>query len=220
MKIIIVGGSKIGFYLAKTLKEHDYVISVIEENRSRSQSFANSLDVSVIWGDGTKAQVLEEAGIKTCDSIIAVTGQDEDNLIVCQIAKKLYGTPKTIAKVNNPKNVHIFKTLGVDLIVSSTDNIIHQLEREVDNSRIKELVPLNDGKAAVFEILLPENYALAHKQILDLDLPESCNIISITRNSELIIPRGKTKLMSLDKLLVVTAVGAVGEVKKALKLKK
>ncbi len=220
MKIIIVGGGKIGYYLAKNLKSGEYDISIIEIDRARSQIFANELDVSVVLGNGTGIKVLEQAGIKHCDAIIAVTGKDEDNLVVCQLAKRLYNVKKTIAKVNNPKNVTAMKFFEIDFVISATDNIIRQLEREVDSSLLKEVFPLNDGKASLVEIQLPDNYALSHKTISEIQLPESCNIISIMRGDEFIIPRGKTKLMSHDNLLIVTVTGAVAEVKKALKLKK
>lgn len=220
MKTIIVGGGKVGYYLTKALKESYYDLSIIELERDVSRGLANTLDVPVFKGDGTSPATLEKAGIKNCDAIIAVTGRDEINLTVCQLAKRLYSIPKTIAKVNNPKNVDALKQLGVDIAISGIDTIIKQLEREVDNSRIKELIPLNDGKAAVFEIILPENYIYSGKELIDIKLPDSCNIISITRGEEFIVPRGKTKLMSNDKLLIVALTGVAIDVRRVLKLKK
>lgn len=219
-KAIIVGGGKIGYYLTKTLAENDYDLSLIEENKTTSKQVANTLDATVVWGDGTCVKTLEKAGIKNCDAVIAVTGRDESNLIICQLAKKLYNIPKTIAKVNNPKNVDALKKLGVDIAISGTELIIKSLEHEVDNSRIKELIPLNEGKAAVFEVSLPEDYVYDGKELGDIRLPDGCNIISITRGEEFIIPRGKTKLMSSDVLLIVSTVNIANEVKRVLKLKK
>ena len=153
-------------------------------------------------GYGTTASVLKKAGADKCDSVIAVTGEDEVNLVICQMAKRLFEVKKTIAKVNNPKNIETMRLLGVDIAISGTDNIIKQMEREVDNSRIKELMPIN-AKTAVF-----------------IKLPDGCNIISITRGDELIIPRGRTKLLSNDKLLIVSSVSATNDVRKMLKIKK
>ena len=136
------------------------------------------------------------------------------------MAKKLYNVPKTVAKVNNPKNVEALKKLGVDIAVSGTELIIRHLEHEVDNSRIKELIPLNDGKAAVFEVKLPSDYVYDGRELSDIRLPDGCNIISIQRRDEFIIPRGKTKLMSDDMLLIVSTMGVANEVKRVLKLKK
>lgn len=220
MKTIIVGGGKVGYYLSKTLLERDYDISMVEIDRDVCQSFANMLDVSVVCGDGTSRRALEKADAEHCETIVAVTGKDEVNLIVCQIAKQVFNVPKTIAKVNNPKNVEAMKSMGIDRIISGTESIIKIMEREVDTSRIKELLPLNNGKAAVFEIIIPENYIYDGKMLCDLRIPESCNIISITRGDEFIIPRGKTRLLSNDVLLVVSAFSEANEVRRALKIKK
>ena len=219
MKAIIVGGGKVGYYLAKTLLERNYEIYVIEIDKAACQLFANTLDVTVVRGDGSTKRALAEAGADRCDSIIAVTGEDEVNLIICQMAKRIFNVKKTIAKVNNPKNVDTIRFLGADIAISSTDNIIKQMEREVDNSRIKELMPIN-GKAAVFEVILPENYVYSGRIIADIKLPEGCNIISITRGEDLLIPRGGTKLMSNDQLLIVSSLNAANEVRRMLKIKK
>ena len=219
-KAIIVGGGKIGYYLTKTLSENDYDLSLVEVDKEISRQVANTLDATVVWGDGTSAITLEKAGVKNCDAVIAVTGRDESNLIICQMAKKMFNVPKTVAKVNNPKNVDALKKLGVDIAVSGTELIIRNLEHEVDNSRIKELIPLNDGKAAVFEVKLPSDYVYDGRELSDIRLPEGCNIISIQRRDEFIIPRGKTKLMSDDMLLIVSTTSVANEVKRVLKLKK
>lgn len=219
-KIIIAGGGRVGYYLAKTLKENNRDITLIEAERDVCREAADSLEIPVIWGDGTSASVLEQAGIAEAEIFIAVTGLDEDNLVACQTAKGLYHVSKTVAKANNPKNVENMKKLGVDIVISATDSIIKLLEREVDHSAIKELIPLNDGKAAVYEVELPEDFVHSGKEILSVKLPESCNIISVTRGNELIIPRGKTKLLSGDKLLIVSATGSAAEVRRVLKLKK
>lgn len=219
-KAIIVGGGKIGYYLTKTLSENDYDLSLVEADKEISKQVANTLDATVVWGDGTSATTLEKAGVKNCDAVIAVTGRDESNLIICQMAKKMFNVPKTVAKVNNPKNVDALKKLGVDIAVSGTELIIRNLEHEVDNSRIKELIPLNDGKAAVFEVKLPSDYVYDGRELSDIRLPDGCNIISIQRREEFIIPRGKTKLMSDDMLLIVSTTSVANEVKRVLKLKK
>ena len=220
MKTIIVGGGKVGYYLTKTLLERDYDVSVVEVDREVSQYFANMLDVSVVCGDGTSRRALEKAGIEHCETVVAVTGKDEVNLIVCQIAKRVFNVPKTIAKVNNPKNVEAMESLGIDRIISGIDSIIKIMEREVDTSRIKELLPLNNGKAAVYEIIIPEDYVYDGKMLCDLRIPEDCNIISITRGDDFIIPRGKTRLFSRDVLMVVSADAGTNELRRVLKIKK
>ncbi len=218
MKSIIIGGGKVGYYLAKALLERYYDVLVVEKDKATCQYFANTLDVTVVMGDGSTAAVLKKAGADKCDSVIAVTGEDEVNLVICQIAKKIFEVKKTIAKVNNPKNVETMRLLGVDIAISGTENIIRQMEREVDNSRIKELMPIN-AKTAVFEVIIPENYVYNGKMIADIKLPDGCNIICITRGEEMIIPRGRTKLLSNDELLIVSSISAANEVRKMLKIK-
>lgn len=218
--VIIIGGGRVGYYLAKSLLERNFTVSIIDIDKEACRGAADSLHIPVICGDGTSASVLEQAGAASCETVIAVTGRDENNLIACQTAKRVFQTQKTIAKANNPKNVDNIRLLGVDIVISATDSIISLLEREVDHGAIKELIPLNDGRAAVYQVELPDNFPLSGTELLNIHLPESCNVISITRGGELIIPRGKTKLIAGDELLIVSQAGAVNEVRKALKLKK
>lgn len=219
-KVIIVGGGRVGYYLIRALSERKRDIVLIENNRDVCKEVADTLDVPVIWGDGSTASVLGRAGIREAEAFIAVTGRDEVNLIACEIAKTVYQAPKTIAKVNNPKNVENMKRLGVDIVISATDSIIKLFEQEVDHRAIRELIPLDGGNAAVYRVELPEDFAYSGRELLDLGLPEACNIISVTRGGSLLIPRGRTKLMSGDTLLIVSEVGSVDDVRRALKLKK
>lgn len=219
-KIIIIGGGRVGFYLAKSLIERDFDVSLIDIDKETCRHTADTHHIPVVWGDGTMASVLEKAGAREAEAVIAVTGRDENNLVACQTAKNVFKVTKTIAKANNPKNVESIKLLGVDIVISATDSIIALLEREVDHRAIKELIPLNDGKAAVYQVELPEHYPLSGTELLNIRLPESCNIISISRDGELIIPRGKTKLLSGDELLIVSLSGALNDVRRALKLRK
>ena len=219
-KLIIVGGGRVGYYLAKTLKENNRDVVIIDNRKEICKEVADKLDIPVIWGDGTSVSVLESVGLKETDTFIAVTGKDENNLIACQTAKGLYNVKKTVAKANNPKNVSNIRELGVDIVISATDIIINMLEREVDHKAIKELMPLNDGTTAVYQIELPEDFTLSGVEILNIPFPDNTNIISVTRNGELIIPRGKTKLFSDDKLLIVSKEAEINEVRRTLRLKK
>ena len=168
MKIIIVGGGKVGFYLAQTLSAQGHEAAIIEQDRELCRMIANQLDISICTGDGTSQDVLREAGAERADVVCAVTGKDESNLVCCQTAKKVFDVKKTVAKVNNPNNVAALRTLGVDTVVSSTDNIIEHLEREVDISAMKELIPLDGGDASLQEITLPDDRELAGKSLMEL----------------------------------------------------
>ena len=158
MKVTIVGGGKVGYYLVKTLVEHGYEPTIIEIDKKTCSMIANELDIPVICGDGTSVEVLEAAGVAQTDAVIAVSGQDEDNLVACQLAKKIFNVEKTVVKVNNPRNSQVMKKLGVDNVISSTDRIVEMFEREVDTSKIKELISLNHGTSAIAQIELPDNY--------------------------------------------------------------
>lgn len=219
MKIIIVGGGKVGFYLAKTMRSQGHEAVLVERDKERCRMCADLLDVRVCSGDGTSQRVLREAGAEDADVVAAVTGRDESNLVCCQTAKKIFGVKKTVAKVNNPNNTAALRSLGVDTVVSATDFIIQNLKREADISAIRELVQLNEGEASLLEIILPENYKLAGSTLMELDLPQSCSVACINRGGRTIIPRGQTRLHSGDKLLLVTLGTAERELRKKLRLK-
>ena len=220
MKVTIVGGGKVGYYLVKTLLEHHHEPTVIDINKKTCSYIANELDINVIFGDGTQIETLDSANIGQTDAIVCVTGKDEDNLIACQLAKKIFNVKKTVAKVNNPKNAMVMKELGVDNVINSTDNIASLIEREVDTSKIKQLIALNHGAVAISDIQLPENYALDEVMLKNIKMPDIFNIVSITRGEELIIPRGQSVLKSNDKLLVISGTNSLHQLNSILKLDK
>lgn len=219
MKIIIVGGGKVGFYLAKTMRSQGHEAVIVEQDKEQCRTCADLLDVRVCCGDGTSQEVLRTAGAEDADVVAAVTGRDESNLVCCQTARKIFGVKKTVAKVNNPNNTAALRSLGVDTVVSATDFIIQNLKREADISAIRELVPLNDGEASLLEIVLPEEYKLAGTSLMELDLPQTCSVACINRDGRTIIPRGQTRLHSGDKLLLVTLGTAERELRRILRLK-
>ena len=219
MRAIIVGGGKVGFYLAKTLLEHGYSVTVIERDKEQSHYCANNLDAEISCGNGTTVEALEACDADKADCVIAVMGQDESNLVCCQIAKNKFGVKKTIAKVNNPKNAEALKKLGVDIVISATDNIIQLLEHEVDLSAMKRLLQLDGEEASLMEITLPKNYPLEGKPLSQLSIPNNCNIACIYRGGRTIIPRGNTVLLSGDTLLTVMMNSAEKELRKTLKIK-
>ena len=212
MNVIVIGGGKVGFYLCKTLLEHGHQPLIIEKNKRTCEYAANQLDIAVVNADGS-------ANASRADAVIAVTGLDQDNLISCQLAKRIFKVPKTVARVNNPKNAVVMKKLGVDIPISSTDNIARLLEREVDAARIKSLLSLNRGEATLSELLIPERYELDGKRLFELDIPENAVIAAIFRSDKLIIPRGNTQVLSGDKLLVIAKDRVIHELSTALKLK-
>ncbi len=203
MKILIVGGGKVGYYMAKTLLAHGHEAHVLEQDEALCMQIANELDIPVTCGDGSMIEYLRAAGCGECQALVAVTGRDEVNLITCQIAKKEFGVKKTVARVNNPKNTVILRKLGVDIVVSSTENLARILEREVETAAIRQLLSLAGGTATLVELLIPSPFKYHGQSLSQIPITEDAVIISITRHGELLIPRGNTLLCEGDKVLCV-----------------
>lgn len=203
MNVIVVGGGRVGYYLAATLLGHDHHGTLIENNSATCHEVADALDIPVIRGDGTSVDALREADAGRADVLVAVTGRDEDNLIACQTARIRFKIPKTVAKVNDPKNVLAFQRLGIDIAISGTDYIVRLLEREVEFSQIRQLASLNKGKASISEIKLPMNFALSGKPLSQIPLPEDSVIVSVQRADAILIPRGSTRIYAGDTILVM-----------------
>jgi trk system potassium uptake protein TrkA len=219
MKVIIVGGGKVGYYLVRALLEHKHQPSVIEIDKDVCKNIANEFDIPVICGDATRVDTLESVSVTNASAFISVTGLDEVNLIACQLARNKFGINKTIAKSNNPKNVDIMQRLGIDHVINSTDSIASLIEREVDTSKIKQIITLKQGEVAISEIILPDNYPWDGKLLKDIKSNILFNIISITRGETLMIPRGESELRSGDKLLVISESDALKSLKNILKIK-
>lgn len=218
MRVAVVGGGKVGYYLSKTLMEHGHDPMIIEINKEICSYIANDLEIPIFCGDGTSPEMLENAEVELCDAFVSVTGKDEDNLIACQLAKRKFHVKRTVAKVNNPKNLSVMLRLGIDIAVSSTDNIAKLIEREVDTTAIKQIVSINQGQSTISEILLPENYRLDGKTLSEIKIPNEAIVISIIRDNVTIIPRGNTELKSKDKILILSSNEAIHELKSILKL--
>lgn len=206
MYIMIIGGGKLGYYLAKTLAPEKHKILLIEEDYNMCMKVVNELSelgVKVIHGDGTDIDYLRDADIKKADIFIAVTGDDENNLVACQIAKQFFSVPRTIARVNNPKNINVFKQLGVDSVVSSTALIADIIELEVDYACINNLLSLNVGNIRIKEIDVTPHTQAVGRKIADLSLPEGSIIISVIRGQNVIVPDGQTVLNAPDHVIVL-----------------
>ena len=190
--------------LAQSLLAHHHKVTIIEPQEALCRSLADSLDVPVVCGDAISFDTLRTADVASCDAFVAVTGNDEDNLVACQIAKREFGVDRTVARASNPKNRELLHTLGVDTVVCGTDNLSHILEREIETDTIRQLLSLGGGTASLNEILLPEDFAFAGKSIKDIPIPGNAILVSITRDTEFIIPHGNTVLLPWDRILCLT----------------
>lgn len=218
MKVIVVGAGKVGFYLAKTLLRHGHEPLVIEQDPAGCRRTADELGIPVTCGDGSMADTLRAAGAAGADAIVTATGADQTNLIACQTARRVFGVRRTLSRVNDPGNLGVMKQLGVDVPVSSTAILAQTLEREVDASSIQALISLNRGEVSISQFILPEDSPLAGQAVKDLRLPAECVLISVTRDGDLIIPRGPTTLRGGDKVLVLVREAATHELLEALHL--
>ncbi|MGX8701914.1 potassium channel family protein [Caproiciproducens sp.] len=203
MRIVIVGGGKLGHQIARNMLERKYSVKLIEKDKLKCMRLANELDVEVICGDGTEIEVLDEAGTKNADCVIAVTGSDQDNLVASQLARKEFQAAKVIARANDPRNLAALRKLGADIAVSSTEIITNLIEQEVDVSKMHLLATLNKGKAGVCSITLPRDTALDGVQLKDVTLPQGSLIISVVRGDSMMIPNGFTVIHANDEIVAV-----------------
>ena len=207
--IIIAGGGKVGVNLARELYESGHEVAMIEQDAARAVVLSGKLDCQVFVGDSSTHDVLESAGASRARVFVAATGSDQDNLIACQVAKKVFGVTKTIARASNPKNEDVMARLGVDSTVSSTSIIQQVIERELPTVRIKTLLSLQSGAFQILEYPLDGASPATGHALRDINLPNESNIIAVLRSNKLVVPRGETKLEDGD--VVVALVNAAEE---------
>lgn len=206
MRVVVVGGGKVGYYLVRTLIDKKHQVAVIEKDPDRAAFLAAKLPAMVIAGDGTNLDHLADAGADRADVLAAVTGLDEVNLVACQVGRNEFNVPRTVARVNNPLNRAVLKQLGVDTVVSSTAIIAHVIEQEANVESLRELFTLEQGRLAMVEEVIPGDSPATGQTVRDLapTLPEDSVLVAIVRGERLVFPRGDTVLAAGDKVLALT----------------
>jgi len=207
MYIVIVGAGKVGYFLARRLCLNKHTVSIVDKDKQLCEEVARELEALVINGDGCEPNILKEAGIARADVVAAVTGDDEDNLIICQLAKEIFKVRRAVGRVNNPDNEHTFSELGVDVPVDSTKIISKIIEEEVSFSDFVNLMSFKRGKLAIVRLDLPDDSPVLNKQVQDIQLPPDSVLVSIVRGEEVIVPKGNTVLKSRDDIIALTVVG-------------
>jgi len=207
MYIVIVGAGKVGYFLAKRLYKDKHTVSIVDKDRVVCEEAARELDILVINGDGCDPNILEEAGITKADVLASVTGDDEDNLIICQLAKEKFKIQRTVGRVNNPDNEHTFAELGVDVPVDSTKIIAKVIEEEVSFSDFVNLMSFKRGKLAIVRVDLPSDSPVINKEVKDIRLPADSVLVSLVRGEEVIVPKGDTVLKEGDDVIALTLIG-------------
>ena len=207
MYILIVGAGKIGYFLAKRLIASKHTVSIVEKDMGVCEAIAKELEALVINGDGCDPRILEEAGIERADVVAAVTGDDEDNLIICQLAKERFNIGRTVGRVNNPDNEHTFSELGIDVPVDSTKIIAKVIEEEASFSDFVNLMSFKRGKLAIVRVDLPQDSPAINKEVKDIQLPPDSVLVSVVRGEEVIVPKGDTVLKAGDDVIALTLIG-------------
>jgi trk system potassium uptake protein len=201
--MIIVGAGKVGWNLARELIEKGNEVTLIENNRDRYLTVEQELEHSVQYGDASELWVLERAGISRADMVIAVTGDDEDNILICQVAKEKYLVDRIVARINNPRNRAHFELLGIKPYVSATDLILRVIEHEVPEYGLVHLLDLPEERLEIIELLLATDARVAGMRVGDLNMPEGTLLISVLRDGTGFVPGPDTVLEAGDEVLAV-----------------
>lgn len=203
MYIIIGGGGQIGYYVTKGLLAQGHEVLLLDKDPRRVQTLTDELGSAVLRGDACEARTMDEVGCSRADIVIAVTGDDEDNLVICQMAKERFHVRTTIARVNNPKNEHIFTKLGIDTTVSPTKTILHLIETEIPHHTIIPLVTLRRAGLGLVEVNVPPQSPAMGKTLAALRLPGECNVVLIVRGQEDIVPNGESIIQAEDQVFAL-----------------
>jgi len=206
MYIIIVGGGRVGYYLSRALLDEGHEVLVVEKNATVCKVITEQMGSICFRGDGCEAATLAEVGTGRADMFIAVTGDDEDNLVACQVAKHKHNVPRIIARIRNPQNEAIFKKLGVDVTVSATNIILEHIEEEVPTHPLIHLLTIRDKGLEVVEVKIPPDSTTVGKTVKELSLPEGSTLsLLLRRQHKPIIPKANTTLQAEDHIIAVTS---------------
>ncbi|CAN5669473.1 NAD-binding protein [soil metagenome] len=216
MYVVVVGGGKVGYYLAWTLVEEGYEVLVIERDPGIADRISEQLGAIVMQGDGAEFSILAAAGASRADVVIASTGDDEDNLIVCQVAKRKFGVDRVIARVNNPKNELLFKRLGIDATVSQTNVLLHLIEQRIDPGGLTHLMTLRHEAIEIVEARVSDESPVVGKTLAEIRLPPECVFSAITRGEHVVVPTGQTRIEAGDEVIAITSTSSEVALRKLL----
>ena len=205
MYIIIVGGGEVGYHLCKLLLSEGHEVLILEQNLARCEKLGEELGSSVHRGDGCEAATLDLVGTGRADMLVAVTDGDEDNLVACQVAKHKFNVPRTIARITNPRNEAIFKILGIDVTVSSTEIILAHIQQELPLHRLIPLLKLNKGNLEVIEVKISPDSKVAGKKLKNFRMPHgSAVLVVINERKGPQTPTDETVLEAEDEVIAIT----------------
>src|SRR2546423_6258066 len=189
MYVIVAGAGKVGWNLARELIEKGHEVTLLENDRRRYLVVEQELEHAVQYGDASELWVLERAGIQRADLVIAVTGDDEDNILICQMARDKYDVERIVARVNNPRNLDHFKELGIEPAVSATDLILRLIEHEVPQYGLVHLLDLAGDRLEIIELIVNAESPVAGQRVADVSMPHGSLIISVLRQAGGFVPK-------------------------------
>jgi trk system potassium uptake protein TrkA len=201
--VLVVGGGKVGYYLTRELVEAGHEVVLMEKDRARATQIADEIGSIVVPHDGCEGKYLGEAGCSRADIVAAVTGDDEDNLVICQMAKHHFDVPRTIARVNNPKNERLFRHLGVDEIISPTRMILGSIEQDIPVHELLHLAALGESELEIIEAHLQDGSPAVGRTPADLAMPDGCSLIAVVRDGIATAVRAETTFAVGDKVLAI-----------------
>ncbi len=208
MYCIVVGAGKVGYYLTKRLHQEGHEVLLMEKDKRRWGILTEELGDIVMMGDGCEVRVMSEAGFGRADCIVAVTGDDEDNLVICQMAKRQFTVPRTLARVNNPVNEALFQRLGIDTTVSSTSLIFNLIDQQIEPGQVIPLGALKKGNIEVVAISVSERSPVLNKGVKELQMPPNALIISVVRGENGLLPSDNLRFMAGDSVIALVSADA------------
>ncbi|MEA2349941.1 MAG: trk/ktr system potassium uptake protein [Thermoleophilaceae bacterium] len=215
--MLVVGAGKVGWNLTRELIGRGNEVTVIERDTARFATVEEELEHSAHYGDGSELWVLERGGIERADMVIAVTGDDEDNLLICQVAQEKYGVERVIARCNNPRNLQHFELLGIKPVVSATDLILRLIEHEVPRYGLLHLLDLPQERLEIIEVEVAKGSPADGVMVKDLGLPDGSLAISILRDRTGFVPLADSEVEAGDEVLVVLDTGLEDKVSQRFK---
>jgi trk system potassium uptake protein TrkA len=203
MYAVIVGGGVVGYNVLRALTGLGYESVLIERDKQRFAQLEAEYEHMVLHGDGTEIAMLDVAGVRRADLVIAVTGKDDDNIVIAQLAKELYETGKVIARVNDPRNQEHFDALGVRFTVSAAQSILSLIEHEVPDHRVVNMLNLRHENLEIIELNVTSGSPIVGQPVKGIRMPKNTRLISVTRDNQSTIAVGDTVVQPGDRVMAI-----------------